>query len=87
MTGSVSVNENGDRNEDYAVYDFRPDGMGRGNFTEVGRYYGFEQKYVQTGQVSQMRLLIFVGQRLDVGGSWALRGLLLHSQMFFFFLF
>ena len=23
MTGSVSVNENGDRNEDYAVYDFR----------------------------------------------------------------
>ena len=47
----MSVNENGDRNEDYAVYDFRPDGRGRGNFTEVGRYYGFEHQYVQNGEV------------------------------------
>ena len=50
MTGSVSVNENGDRNEDYAVYDFRKNGT-RGKFVEVGRYYGYEHEYVQTGEV------------------------------------
>ena len=53
MTGSVSVNENGDRNEDYAVYDFRANGT-RGKFIEVGRYYGFEQEYVQTGKVRKL---------------------------------
>ena len=53
MTGSVSVNENGDRNEDYAVYDFRVNGT-RGKFVEVGRYYGFEQEYAQTGEVRKL---------------------------------
>ena len=57
MTGSVSVNENGDRNEDYAVYDFHSNGT-RGKFVEVGRYYGFEHEYVQTGKVNKALLQI-----------------------------
>ena len=56
MTGAVSVNEFGDRNEDYAVYDFRGDASGNGTFVRVGHYDGFKNEYLQKEPVSYKTL-------------------------------
>ena len=45
-TGSVSVNENGDRNEDYAIYDYRNNTLER-----VAYYNGFLKEYVMEREV------------------------------------
>ena len=42
QTGSVSVNDNGERNQNYAVYDFV-----NNSFQQVAQYNGFTHNYSQ----------------------------------------
>lgn len=48
-TGSVSVNQDGDRNEDYAIYDFQNNTLER-----VAYYDGFRKEYIPEREVSKL---------------------------------
>lgn len=54
MTGAVSVNEDGNRNDDYAIYDYREE-----QFRKVAEYDGFQRKYIAQEKVNNRNSISF----------------------------
>jgi len=51
----VSVNENGDRNDDYAIYDYQD-----GTFIRVALYDGFGGNYVPEKEVGKTAVDLYL---------------------------